>query len=214
MAPSSRAYDKYVNPDFVSKAGLTKKEIAAKHAKNLEAGYGKYKNKLQYLFETVDGVSAKRYKEIVKYTAKNYGKNAAAKLLAFTGTKVHGRGCAVQVIDWLSGKLVDSALASIKIITGEPIAIAQPGIRSALRASFGQRLTQAGAIILRSDFDADIIKKQNDLTNGLANALCDPALNLVPFQTDGASHVDYRRPISTPGEEDSFFRISVKVSQK
>lgn len=206
---SSQAYEKYINPDFVSKSGLNKQEITIKHHKNLVQSYPKYINKLDYMFATVDGIPAKRYKEIIQNTAQNYGKNVAEKLLAFTGMRSRSDGCAVMAMKWLDGAQISGIKEFIGHMSGGPIIIAGDGLRSTFRAGLEQRLIQAGATIFRSDFNPDVVKKQNGITNRYLTSQSDPALNLAPFTTGGASHVDYLAP--TP---DAGFRLEIKVSQR
>ncbi|MEW6027255.1 MAG: hypothetical protein AB1599_08170, partial [Planctomycetota bacterium] len=188
---SNRKYTPYINPDFVSKKGLKKNEIVFKHYKNSAAGYQKYKNKLDYMFETVDGVPTKRYNEKVERMTGHYGDNVAKKLLAFTGTKVNGLGCVVDAIRWMDGETTFAKNSTVIFMGGSSAILARPGLRSSFRSALEQRLLQAGSVIQRSDFDRDIMKKQNDTTNDLMNALTNPAMNLVPFETGGASRVDY-----------------------
>lgn len=206
---SQEAFKSFISADFVSKAGLNKDEIIAKRYTNMLDGYKKYQNKLDYLFETVDGIPAKRFKELIRRMAVHYGKNVAQKLLAFTGDKIRGLGCAVHTVEWLSGRKSFREGVSIEIVTGAPIAIYKEGLRSAFRSVLEQRLIQAGATIVRNKLVKSAIKRQNDLTNKLVNTLVEPTLNLAKFETDGDSCVDYHA-----GDEKFPFRIVVKVSQK
>ncbi|MBI4712030.1 MAG: hypothetical protein HY762_01785 [Planctomycetes bacterium] len=206
---SSRKYEPYINPDFVSKKGFNKDEIMAKHYKNNANGYTKYTNNLDYMYETVDGVPAKRYKEKIERTAAHYGnKNVARKVLGFSGMRSTGLGCSVQVIRWLDGESTIAKGTTVQIEQGGPMIIAQMSLRSSFRSVLEQRLNQAGAAVMRADFTAGEMKRQNDITNDLMNAMSNPGLNLVPFATGGDSRVDYIQ------DEAGILYVHVKVSQK
>ena len=209
--PSQKGCASYISDDFISNSGLNKAEILEKHYKNSAEGYKKYQEKLAHMFETVDGIPAKRYKEAIKRGAMHYGKNVAQKLLAFTGDKVHGLGCASMAIRWLDGDSGVKQTSTITLGKGKAIIIPKPGLNGPFRTALNSRLVQAGAVITRSGFKAPIMKRQNDITNDLMNSFANPALNLVPFETGGDSHVDYM----TEGADDDFiYRLSIKVSQK
>lgn len=212
--PSSLGYASYVNPDFISRGELNKDEIIIKHHENISAGWHKYNDKLDYVFETVDGVPAKRYKDIIRHpqTVQHYAQNVAKKLLPFTGDKIRGGGCAVNAMRWLDGDTSISEGAGIKMVKGSPLVIARPGLRSTFRSGFEQRLTKAGALIVRAKFQDKDIERQNDITNRFMNTVANPDLNLVPFETGGDSHVDYIK--ADPDKKDTLFRMEIKVSQK
>ncbi|MFA5795495.1 MAG: hypothetical protein WC980_10580 [Candidatus Brocadiia bacterium] len=205
---SSQKYRSYVDPNFISRTGLNKSEITAKHYKNCSDGYDKYNNKLDYVYETVDGVPAKRYKERVARAAANYGAGVAKKLLSFTGTKARGLGPAAMAPKWLDGDNSLRAGDAFEIIKGSAVVVPKPGLRSAFRAALEPKLIYSGAAIIRGDFQADVVLRHNDEINMLMNAMANPALNLVPFATGGDSHVDYM--VNDAG----VFLLHIKVTQK
>lgn len=205
---SSQKYRSYISADFISRTGLNKEEITAKHYKNCSDGYHKYDEKLDYMYETVDGIPAKRYKERLQRAAANYGASVAKKLLSFTGTRAGGLGPAALAPLWLDG---DNSLKqgdAFKIIKGSAVIVPLPGLRSAFRSALEPALIHAGAVIIRGDFQADVIRRQNDEINQLMNALANPALDLAPFATGGASHVDYLL------DDSGVFLLHIKVTQK
>ena len=206
---SSQSFSDYVNPNFTIKAGLNKQEIITKHFRNMVDGWQKYEDKLNYFFETVDDEPAKRYKEMVRLAASHYGQNVAKKLLAFTGTRFGGRGCAVLATKWLDGQGKTHGSTNITVKKGGALIIARPGLRTPFRGTLVPRLVQAGASIVRSEYDEAIIKKQNDTTNVLMNAMSNPALNLVSFESGGDSHVDFALL-----EHGGGIHLSVRVCQK
>jgi hypothetical protein len=210
VLPATNKLNEYINPTFISRSGLTKKEIISKHYKNAAQSFQKYQDKLDAVHATVDGVPSKRYKDAVKRGAKNYGQNVCEKLLAFTGIRFKDTGCAKMAIKWLDGQQITGMKEFVIHMDGAPLQIAKVGLRSAFRSCLEQRLVQAGATILRSDFSPDIAKLQNDITNDLMNALANPALNLVPFATGGDSHVDFK----PTDDKEAAFRLDIRVSQK
>jgi hypothetical protein len=207
---SHKGYGDYVNPDFVSKAGLSKEHITAKHLKNLKTSFLKYQQKLDHTFATVDGVPAKRFKERLALTKGNYAAAVQERLIAFTGTKIEGLGPVSIAGMWLTNDLtvLGSLRGGDKIKEGAPFLVATPAQRGSFKVTLNQRLIQAGALIAKSGFQTGIIKQQNDQTNHLVQGFVDAKLKLVKFATEGDSHVDYLMG------KDSQLYLELQVSQK
>ena len=176
----------------------------------MKTSFPKYQQKLNHLFETVDGVMAKRFKERVTLSKGNYASAVQERLIAFTGTKIEGRGPVTIAGMWLTNDLtvLGSLRGGDKIKEGAPILISPPAQRGSFKVSLNQRLIQAGALIAKSGFQADIIEQQNDQTNQLVQGFVDAKLKLVKFTTAGDSHVDYLMG------KDSQLYLDVQVSQK
>jgi hypothetical protein len=145
------------------------------------------------MFETVDGIPAKRYKDIVDRTKQAFGRGTAERTLPFTGTKIEGRGCAPIAAQWMVGDIrtMDWLRAGDKVLEGGPYLVTQANQAPSFKTMLNQRLIQAGAAIVKSNYDAGVVAAQNTRTNHLVQSLVDPALGLTPFATGGISHVDY-----------------------
>jgi len=190
---SHDGYAPSLNPGFTSKSDQPASEIQAAQASNLKRSYEKYAAKLQFLFGTVDGVGAKRFKELIDLMKQAFGSGVAERTLPFTGTKIEGRGCAPIAALWLVNDLrvLDWLRAGDKVKEGGPYLVTVVGQRTAFKTALNQRLIQAGAAIVKANYNATIIADQNARTNHLVQRFVDPGLGLTPFATGGLSHIDY-----------------------
>jgi len=190
---SHDGFKSFVNPAFVNKSGQPANEIEAAQVSNLKRSYEKYVDKLAFLFETVDGIIAKRFRELVERMKSKFGTGVAERTLPFTGTKIEGRGCAPIAALWLVNdkRVVDYLRAADKVLEGGPYLVTQANQVPSFKAALTGRLTQGGAAIVKGNFDASVITAQNDRINHLVQSLIDPGLGLTPFSTGGISHVDY-----------------------
>lgn len=191
--PSTSGFVSFVHPDFVSKKGANAQSIKTGQAANLKRAYEKYRAKLKFLFETVDGIPAKRFCERVEMMKEVFKSGLGARTIPFTGTKIEGKGCAAIAAHWLTGdlKVVDHLRAADQMPGGGPFRVCRVRVKGPFKAALQGRLQQAGAEMVKSEFAKEVIKEENDLTNQLVQDLVDPDLNIVPFETGGASHVDY-----------------------
>jgi hypothetical protein len=190
---STDKFAPFVNPGFVNEEGLDAQEIISKQGANIRDSYLKYTNRLDYTFATVDGIPAKRYKELVDLAREDFSRGAAKRTLAFTGVKIEELGPAPIAGRWLVGDnlVVGKLRQADKVLEGGPYLITSVKDRSSFKAMLIQRLVQAGAAIIRANFSSTVISSHNGQTNHLVQSLVDPALGLMPFATGGLSHVDY-----------------------
>lgn len=209
VGSSVKGFKEVLNPNLVSRAGLKTPEILNKHKTNLERSFKKYHKKLEAAYETVDGVSAKRFKEAVEIAQAHYASGMAKRTLPFTGTRAEGLGVGPLMAAWLTqANTAEGMLTpSDQLVVGGPILITTIALRNSFKPAINPRLIQAGSVITASEYNPSVIKAQNDETNELANRFVDPALNLIPFARGGKSKVDYVRK----GAE---FYFEVKVTRK
>lgn len=191
--PSSEAYQGFVNPGFISKSDKVAGEITTDQGVNLKNAFEKYAEKLDHVFETVDGIPAKRFKEAVENAKGIYAKRTANRGLPFTGSYLYGLGPATITPLWLvNDSRVEGMLrAGDDVYEGGPTLICRPLVKSGFKAALTQRLIQAGSRILKVGLDPTIMGFQNDRINQLVQGFIDPALGLEPFTTGGLSRVDY-----------------------
>lgn len=191
--PSSLAYMGVLNPAYVSQSGLDYDEMLAKQTDNLSKSFEKFRGQYDFLFETVDGIFAKRFKELVDRAKADWSKGVAEKTLAFTGTRIYEYGLSMLAPMWLTGdaKTMSYLRAGDKTLLGIQKRICSEAARPSLRTYLNQRLVQSGATLIAQKWSATAITKQNDLMNVLINGYRDPALNIEVFTTGGDSHVDW-----------------------
>lgn len=204
--PSSKVWSKCFADDFISRAGLTKEEVTARHATNIAAAYDKYNDGLEAMFKD----DAKLFKQTLADGKKHYLKAVGKKLLAFTGTPSSGRGPAAIACLWLTNDNVieGDMKSSYHVYAGGPFAITTREMASGFKSALNARLIQAGSIIVSANYGVTIMQRQNDITNNWINRSLDPDLNLVAFSTGGKSHVDYVM------ENKATMVLEIKVTQK
>lgn len=191
--PSNLAYARLIDPGFISRAGLKKEHIVARHAANLRRSFAKYDQRLAEAFATREGIPAKRFKDAVQERKAHFAEGIAERTLPFTGIRVEGRSVAAIASYWLTRDVTTEGMlrAQDEVLQGGPFLITKPRKRAALKAALTERLTQAGVNILRMGFLENTIRTENDEINGLLQGFVDPALGLKPFATAGESHLDY-----------------------
>ena len=189
---SSKAYRRVINPDFVSRAGLSAEEIVNRQAANLGHAFKKYEEGLDFMYRTEDGIEAKRFKERIDAAREHYAEGTARKVLPFTG-EPGARGPIALAGLWLTDDpIMEGEIRGMdEIVEGNPVLITKRASRAAFKAALISRLQQAGATIVESGFNAAIRQRENDITNEIVQGLVDTTLNLVAFTTGGESHVDY-----------------------
>jgi hypothetical protein len=191
--PANKGYKGLINPAFTSKSGQGSDEIETAQGANLKRSYEKFFAKVKYIFETVEGVVAKRFKDLVDMMKPVFGKGVTDRTLPFTGTKIEGRGCAPIGAHWLVNdvRVGDWIRGGDEILEGGPYLVTIPNQISAFKAAVTSRLIQAGAAIVKSNNNPTVMTAQNGRINHLVQSLVDPGLGLTPFATGGLSHVDY-----------------------
>ena len=191
--PASKGYQGFVRPTFTSKSGQGSSDIETAQGANLKRAYDKFLAKLKYAFETIDGIAAKRFKEMIDLIKPIFGTGTSERLLPFTGTKIEGRSCVPIAVHWLvqDKRVLDWLRAGDEVRAGGPYLVTFPNEISAFKAALTGRLIQAGAAIVKGSFDSTVMLDQNTRTNQLVQSLINPALGLTPFAPGGLSHVDY-----------------------
>ncbi len=190
--PSSDGFGNYVNPAFISRTGENAAAIRAGQAANLKRTYRKYAAKLKFLFETVDGIPAKRYLERVEAMREAFRHGVLERTIPFTGTKAEGLGCTPLALMWLvADHTIGDQLRAGDKMEKAPFRICRIEDVSPFKAALAGRLNQAGAALVKAEYDPAVIAAQNDRTNRIVQNFVDPGLNLVPFATGGASHLDF-----------------------
>lgn len=207
LAGPSRGRRQFVNPAFTSRSGMDATELTANQAANLMRSFEKYNKKLDQAFETVDGVPAKKFIDLVKGARSDFAKGIAERTLAFTGSKLEGLGITALATLWLTGDPTTEGhlRAGDIIVAGGPYKVCPDAKKPGLKAMLNQRLIQAGTTIVKAEFAPAVIARQNQLTCEQVQGFVDTTLNLAPFTVGGDSRVDYI-------VEDGVMYLEVKVS--
>ncbi|MBI4713303.1 MAG: hypothetical protein HY762_08410 [Planctomycetes bacterium] len=191
--PAATAYAPVMNPAFVSRSGLDRNRIVRKQADNITNGYENYRASLAHAFETVDGETAKRYKESIDASAEVYSRKVAQNVLSFMGSREVGKGLVPIATLWLTGDtVVEGHLrGDDQVGLGGPLNVARltPDMRSALKSALANRLMQSGKVLISADWNPTVMVAENDHINALIASLQNTAY--VAFATGGVSHCDW-----------------------
>jgi len=197
---SSQEYRKIANildaAGFESKKGKTGRDIGNTQENRLMNSFDKYQAGLEYQHETLDGVESKRFKDAVDKGTDAYGDGVAKTTMKFTGDKITGRGISALAGYFLTGdKRVEGMLRTgDKITSGGPVNVARLGLASSLKSGLAAKLTQAGVLILESNYDTVTIDAQNGIINDFIKGL------------QKAAYVDFQPTIDLTKSYCVFFR--------
>lgn len=207
--PALQEYRSLVNPAFLSRRGRNKDHITNAHGYKLKKGWLKYKRNRNYMFETVDGVIAKRFKDKVTAAKNNYSERVGETTLALTGVKGIESGPARTAVFWLTGDAKARGLlrqADREVQSSMPFCVTWPENKGTLRQMLNTNIIRSGIAVIHSGFDSAIVTDENTKLNHLVQSMVDPGIGLVPFATGALSHLDFVR-------EGGQLYLSVKVSQ-
>lgn len=184
--PASKDYRDFVNPAYVSRAGVKGSGIVAGHLSNLKRSFPKY-------LRAITAAFPQWFKDRVDAAKEDFAKGIAARTLPFTGTKRGGRGVAPIAARWLTADPIATGLLrpSDEVLEGGPYLVCPREKMAGLKAMLNQRLIQAGATILKSGLVTAVITAENQQTAEQVQGFVDPTLGLVPFTAGGDSCVDF-----------------------
>ena len=184
---------------YVSEHGRSGKEIRYMQESKIMESFDKYETGWDFQFETIDGVEAKRYKDGVDKGIDAYGDGVAKTTLRFTGD-VRQVGVATLSVLFLTGdeQTVGLLRGGDQIIAGGPVDVTRPGLRQLFKSGLLAKLVQAGILIVKSNFDTDVMLAQNTVINDFVNGLqvaayvafqptVDPLKSYCLFIRDGAT---------------------------
>lgn len=180
---SIKKWQPLVDSGFLSQSGRNTADIIALQGSNIKDAYNKWDGKVRYLFETVNGIEAGRFKEKVRHCQNLWANQAQKKTLRMTGDKVNGLGASPIAAYWLTGELKASGLLrenTDEVLKGGPVNVVPDIMRSGFRASLVPKLTQSGILIINSDYAPKTIEHQNIVINDFIRGLQEPAY--VEFQ--------------------------------
>ncbi|MEK7449467.1 MAG: hypothetical protein AAB019_08285 [Planctomycetota bacterium] len=192
--PAATAWAPMIDQDFESRSGKGRGSIVAFQRTNLSDAFESYNSGLEHMFETVDGVEAKRFKERVDNARERYNRRVASRTLPFTGEKTIGKSVVSIAPLWLTrDPTVEGMLrAGDEILAGGPVNIVKEdpsGLRPAFKAALAQFLLQSGVRIVMHNFNPTQIVKRNDQGNMIIAGF--QSADYTPFATGGDSHCDW-----------------------
>jgi len=206
--PAAEEWTSFVNPAYRSKHGRTRQQLVDTFAKNIGSAFTRWFEKITDVFATVDGVKAKRFKDLVNNARSSVAEQLRTKVLRITGDRVHGIGAGAIACYWLTGEatVAGKLRPGDQLVDGAPSMICQPDMVQAFRAALMNRLVQASMLISNSNYSATIIAEQNTTNNHLVQTFVDPGLGLMPFAPGAGSNVDFVI-------EDGIYKLRLKATQ-
>lgn len=204
---SIKTWSNFIDPGFVSRAGLTKSDIVAKHARAISEGYQKWAKHLDEAFAAVDGVDCKKFKDKVTGAAEHYAEKARL-MMGMTGDKVRGYGCNVVIPFWLANDpRVAGMIGPGDKMDGKPVDIIRPGLLVPFKGGMVSLLNQGGAVISHAKFSPEIMLYENIRNNDFLSGLQD-SVKYAKFTPGGPSHCDWVTDI------DQGLCLEVQISEK
>ena len=204
---SIKTWGNFIDPNFVSRAGRTKSNIVATHARAISQGYAKYNQHLDEMFATEDGVPCKKFRDKVTAAADRYAQKARI-MMGLTGNKVTGYGCNVVIPLWIAN---DARIAGMigpgDKMSGGPVDIIRPGLLVPFKGGIVSLLNQGGFMVAMSRFSPEIMLYENMRNNDFLSGLQD-SVKYEKFTTGGASHCDWVPDI------DLGLCLEVQISEK
>ncbi|MBI4711912.1 MAG: hypothetical protein HY762_01195, partial [Planctomycetes bacterium] len=200
--PALKGYAPAIRPDILTKHKRTGKRVLEMLKNKLlkTDTARRYFANVKKTFQTVKGVPAQRFIRKLESEGRWYGESLARYLLPFTGLKGVFKGLAPLAVMWLTGnkefwKYFRRGYPDIK---EEPIMITGPDKKAEFSRALHNRLIQAGSQLVATDWDAELIRSENDLNNELVNKYITD--EFVRFSTGGASHIDFRTEPAPDGK--------------
>lgn len=201
VIPSNAGFSPMIDSAFVSKKGRTAGGIKLAQYDSMRNSFGKYNDGLDYAFETVDGVFAKRFKDAVSAKQENWAVGVARKTLRITGDKVRGRSVAPIAAYLLTGDLraLGMLRAGDEWLTGTQYNISRDGEMGLVKQGVNQMVLTAAMRIIEADYQAAVVTAQNAILLTALNGLAD-VTKADPFTTpyaDDESFIAWVKDIVT-----------------
>jgi len=206
--PSSQGFAPMIDASFITRKGKVADEVIETQAKNMGESFDKYDANLNYAFETVDGVPAKRFKDSVAVKKTNWALGVADRTLRMTGDRIRGLGAAPICAYILTAdpRVLGMLREGDRITEGAIYDVSLDSQQGSYRTALEQMLIRAGLAIVRADFSSTRLTAMNALVAQAANAFLDEAKADV-FQTANELTSFLKFIV-----EDGLYKISGKVT--
>jgi hypothetical protein len=194
--PAFKNYVPFFPKDVIFRGKFTgKKILELLREKLMKAKTGrKYLANVKKTFQTVDGIPAKRFLDKLEGQGVLYGESLARHLIPFTGLKGVLKGLAPLAVLWVTGNQIfwkhwQHKPMIIPELKAQPIMVCAPERKADFSRALHNRLIQAGSRLTSTNWDQNLIRSENNLTNQLVNKYLDD--ELIPFSSGAESHIDF-----------------------
>jgi hypothetical protein len=172
--PATEGYALYVPDAYVSKRGRAAGGIRGSHAENLGTAFNKWNTNLNKVFQTVDGIVAKVFKEKVDSAKDRWAIKMGDKTLRFTGDHIRGRSVAPIASFYLAGdKRASGWIRESDLADGAPYSITSPREVNAVKAAIQQRIIQGGQLVSNQGLQQGALDAENAVNASLLTKLRD-----------------------------------------
>jgi hypothetical protein len=202
--PRLEAFIKSLNPEFVSRAGLTAEQIIRKQREKLFSSTA-YENYIK-------DIPVEQILDKIPLNAAKYATKMTFGDWRLVGSLTTGGASAMKIVlGWLDGNLPEPARMTIrsggltsgqagkkitsafrrqdKLIQGEPVLVTLPERIGEFKRELRTLLRRVLDIIQCAHYAPSVVAKQNDRLNQFMNDYRCPELE--PFSTGGVSHIDF-----------------------
>ena len=192
--PIIEATQGFINPNFVSRSGLTAKNIANKMKNKLldKKTADKYLKGLDRTFRKVDGISAKNIRDKLPLGAADYCLKMTFGPWRLTGPPNDTTKSPITLTEnFLTSEqdILEFLRDKDRLINGKPTFITEPQNRGRFKMEFHNRLMRGFNNICELNYSPDVIKEENEAINQLTNNFLSD--KFVRFDSGGGSHIDF-----------------------
>lgn len=204
--PQLDGFIKMLNPEFVSRAGLTRDEIISNFRDKAfdRSAYENYIKKLspRQITRIIESLPAKSADEVRRKVFKQWPLVGPLTKDGVSALKI--------ILGWLGGDAKAAGLIrpKDKLLQGGPA----PVLSGNFKRKLWTLLTRALDIIQCGHYDPTVVSGQNDRLNQFVNSYLCP--DFVPFTAGGASHIDFVvvPETVTPADSKEVLDIKYKIN--
>jgi len=194
--PAFKNYVPFFPKDVIFRGKFTGKKILELLKEKLMKAQTarKYLANVKKNFQAVDGIPAKRFLDKLEGQGVLYGESLARYLIPFTGLKGVFKGLAPLAVLWVTGNQIfwkhwQHQPMIIPELKAQPIMVCSADKKADFSRALHNRLIQAGSRLTSTNWDQNLIRSENDLTNQLVNKYLDD--ELIPFSSGAESRIDF-----------------------
>jgi isopropylmalate/homocitrate/citramalate synthase len=210
---------KMINPAFVTRSGLRKRDILARQREKLKDAPQKALESLSRLFQKDEGVKGRQYAERVIKQADKFKRYLLRSELPLIGAENINKGLTTLAAMWLTGDLAvlkylkkpldNKAGKAGRVFYGKPICIASPEKVGLFKKALINRLRSEGAMIISSRLEKEFINLANENINKLVEQYRDK--EFAPFSQNGLSHINYIALKQRGAKGEFQFRLALDI---
>ncbi|MBI4713195.1 MAG: hypothetical protein HY762_07855 [Planctomycetes bacterium] len=184
----------FINPEFISRSGLTAEDIANKMKSKLLDGRtaDKYLKGLDRAFRKVDGITAKKVRDKLPLGAADYALKMTFGAWRMLGPlNEAGKSPIMLAENYLTGEqdIINFLRDKDRLFDGKPILITEPENCGKFKKEFHNCLMRNFKNICDLNYAPDNMERENNVINQLINNFVSD--RFARFSSGGESHLDF-----------------------